>query len=354
MRRRGNKRTRTVYTMMLVVVACGVGWWFWPGGEETPVAPERPDNSVPLIAETAVFDPPQISGEGVPDPPDEILTPRVAEAKPKPSAETKAEPPAPPIPAGPDKLSSNPRINASLVRYKAGQRVAARTELNRMLEISRDSDERAELRRHLRVIADEMIFSRKVFSDDPLFETYQISTGDYLLNIGKQYKTPYEAIMLINGISNPSRIQAGQKIKTPHGPFHVRIHSSEFRLDVYLQDVYVRSFPVGLGGDQGTPLGRWRVKNRLPNPTYYPPPSVDSRRIIPPNDPTNPLGEHWIGMTGLDGDALDCVGYGIHGTIEPESIGKAVSLGCVRMHNADVEFLYKLTMPGASTVTTLP
>ena len=33
-------------------------------------------------------------------------------------------------------------------------------------------------------------------------------------------------------------------------------------------------------------------------------------------------------------------GYGIHGTQEPESIGTASSLGCLRMRNEDVEELY--------------
>ena len=46
--------------------------------------------------------------------------------------------------------------------------------------------------------------------------------------------------------------------------------------------------------------------------------------------------------------------YGIHGTIEPESIGKAVSLGCIRMHNDDVAALFRLMLPGRSTVTILP
>ena len=96
------------------------------------------------------------------------------------------------------------------------------------------------------------------------------------------------------------------------------------------------------------------MKERLPNPTYYPPASAEVKRIIPPDDPTNPLGEHWIGLEGVDGDAVGRGGFGIHGTIEPESIGKAVSLGCIRMHNDDVEFLYGLMLPGRSKVTILP
>jgi len=253
-----------------------------------------------------------------------------------------------------EKLSANPRIDASLRRYQAGEVIAARNELNRMLEISRDAAEQAELRRHLERIADATIFTRQPRADDPLMATYTIQAGDVLLNVGREFKVPHEVIMMINGIENPARIRAGQKICVPRGPFHARIYKSRFRMDVYLQDLFVRSFPVGLGVDQGTPEGKWVVKERLLNPTYYPPASAALKRIIPPDDPTNPLGERWIGLRGIEGGAVGQEGYGIHGTIEPESIGKAVSLGCIRMHNEDVEFLYKLMLPEHSTVTTLP
>jgi lipoprotein-anchoring transpeptidase ErfK/SrfK len=165
---------------------------------------------------------------------------------------------------------------------------------------------------------------------------------------------PHEVIMSINGIPAPEKIRAGQKLKIPRGPFHARIYKSDFRLDVYLGDVYVRSYRVGLGATGSTPEGIWRVKERLPNPTYYPSASATDKRIIPPDDPNNPLGEHWIGLEGIDGAAVGHDGYGIHGTIEPDSIGKAVSLGCVRMHNEDVAALFGMLLPGKSQVTIYP
>jgi lipoprotein-anchoring transpeptidase ErfK/SrfK len=125
-------------------------------------------------------------------------------------------------------------------------------------------------------------------------------------------------------------------------------------MDVYLGELYVRSYRVGLGTENGTPEGVWKVKDRLENPTYYPPASATDKRIIAPDDPNNPLGKRWIGLVGMEGDAVGHDGYGIHGTIDPDSIGKAVSLGCIRMHNEDVAFLYKLMTPGRSTVTILP
>ena len=50
---------------------------------------------------------------------------------------------------------------------------------------------------------------------------------------------------------------------------------------------------VGLGSEGGTPEGSWKVKNRLENPTYYPPASATDKRIIAPDDPNNPKGEQF-------------------------------------------------------------
>jgi lipoprotein-anchoring transpeptidase ErfK/SrfK len=353
-----------------VVIVVGGMWWFWLRGNGGPHEPTNAAAENPGAANTD-----EVGVSTVPEavigaldedsPPDEVLMPVGSsdEAAPEPvtSAPESTQLVGPeddgentPEPGSPEKLSDNPRINASLQRYQAGEVLAARQELNRMLMISRHPAEQDELRRHLRRIADETVFSRQCLVDDPLFEMYTIQPGEYLINIGKRFDVPHEAIMLINGIKDPTRIQAGQRIKVPHGPFNVKIHTSEFRLDVFLQDLYLRSYPVGLGADQGTPLGEWVVKERLPNPTYFPPASAERKEIIPPNDPANPLGEHWIGLEGVGRDALGHTGYGIHGTIEPEKIGQAVSLGCVRMRNEDVAFLYNLMMPGSSKVTTLP
>ena len=93
---------------------------------------------------------------------------------------------------------------------------------------------------------------------------------------------------------------------------------------------------------------KWVVSTKLVNPTYYPP---RGGRIRAADDPENPLGERWIGLRGVAGDALGQQRYGIHGTIEPESIGRSQTLGCIRMHNADVAELFTLVVPGETRVT---
>jgi lipoprotein-anchoring transpeptidase ErfK/SrfK len=81
-----------------------------------------------------------------------------------------------------------------------------------------------------------------------------------------------------------------------------------------------------------SPTGDFTVVNRLTDPTYY-----HKGQVIPAG-PANPLGNRWIGLSQK--------GYGIHGTNQPRSIGKAASHGCIRMAKADLEELFELLRPG--------
>jgi lipoprotein-anchoring transpeptidase ErfK/SrfK len=67
----------------------------------------------------------------------------------------------------------------------------------------------------------------------------------------------------------------------------------------------------------------------------------------------NPIGERWIGLEGV-GDAAGYAGYGLHGTIEPSSIGREMSMGCVRMRDADIELVYELLGEQVSVVRIEP
>lgn len=81
-----------------------------------------------------------------------------------------------------------------------------------------------------------------------------------------------------------------------------------------------------------SPTGELHIVNKVIRPTYY------HRGIVIGPGKSNPLGPRWIG--------LSLPGYGIHGTNEPRSIGKAASHGCFRMRAAEVEELFALVQVG--------
>ena len=81
-----------------------------------------------------------------------------------------------------------------------------------------------------------------------------------------------------------------------------------------------------------SPVGTFTIERRVMNPTYS-----HNGKVVAPG-PGNPVGTRWMG--------LSIRGYGIHGTNEPHSIGKAASHGCIRMAKADLEEFYLLVQVG--------
>jgi lipoprotein-anchoring transpeptidase ErfK/SrfK len=274
-----------------------------------------------------------------------------------PKAEApKVEAPAP-APARPLALSAsgNPITDGRRL-YDAGELVAARSILNSALAAGQlTGNDRDVARDLLTKISQQVIFGKRIFKDDPYSSAYTVQSGDRLARVAASTAVTWELLGRVNGIPDPRKVRALQTIKLVKGPFHATISKRAFVMDIYLgapggaNSVYVMSFPVGLGKDDSTPLGTWQVQpqSKLKNPTYY---SPRGEGIIAADDPKNPLGEFWIGLTGIDGHAVNKASYGIHGTIDPASIGKEESMGCIRMKNEDVAIVYELLVEGKSQV----
>ena len=95
----------------------------------------------------------------------------------------------------------------------------------------------------------------------------------------------------------------------------------------------LKTYDVAVGkASTPSPVGTFTIERRVVNPTYH----HDGKTILP--GPGNPVGTRWMG--------LSIRGYGIHGTNEPKSIGKAASHGCIRMARADLEELYAMVEVG--------
>lgn len=256
------------------------------------------------------------------------------------------EKPAEGLAADTDRVTS--LIAAGKQALSRGDLLAARTHYSDALQLGPGASETTTLRAELSRLGQETILSPKMIDGDPHVGRYIVKPGDSLAKIAALHKVPADLLAAINGIADKNLIRAGQTLKVVKGPFHAFVDKGDYTLDVYLDRTFVRAFRVGLGLDNSTPTGLWQVDTKLVNPTYYPP---RGGQIISADDPQNPLGERWIALKGIDGEALGQERYGIHGTNEPNSIGRSVSLGCVRMYNEDVEALYSYLVEKHSTVT---
>ena len=144
-----------------------------------------------------------------------------------------------------------------------------------------------------------------------------VKPGETLAVIAANYRRTLGQILSANpSITNPALIFPGQLIIIPglpnpySIPYSISVSLTNKRLTLYRSGQVVKTYPVGIGKMlTQTPVGEYVIVNREPNPG-------------------GPYGAMWLSLSKL--------GYGIHGTNNPSSIGKEVSKGCIRMHNRDV------------------
>lgn len=133
--------------------------------------------------------------------------------------------------------------------------------------------------------------------------------------------------------SNPSnrgsdslKVQ-NKKFEPGNGPYFTRpleiiIDKKLHQLMIVSGQVVLRSYKVGLGGAK-TPEGQFKISDKVINP--------------------NGRSDGEFGSRGMQ---LSDTNYAIHGTNEPSSMGKDLSLGCVRMLKEDIEELFDLVPKG--------
>jgi lipoprotein-anchoring transpeptidase ErfK/SrfK len=118
-------------------------------------------------------------------------------------------------------------------------------------------------------------------------------------------------------------------------PVTVKVDTRTNMLGVFEGDKIIAVYPVSIGSAHTeSPIGEWKVRRITKMPTFrYDKEMLQHGKrsgnfhLLPPG-PRNPVGVVWI--------ALNKKGIGIHGTNDPDSIGRATSHGCVRLANWDV------------------
>ena len=250
--------------------------------------------------------------------------------------------------------SGNPLGDAK-TKSESGDLISSRQLLNDALISGRLAQGDADAaKKQIEEINKTLVFSARRFPEDPWAGVHQVAGGERLATIAARSSVSWELLSKVNGIT-PKKMRAGQPIKIFKGPFHAVVYKKLFRLEIYLGapggqgSMYITSYQVGLGRDDSTPTGLWLCKagDKIRNPRYYPPRGGE---VIEANDPKNPLGGYWIALEGQEGQALGKESYGIHGTIEPDSIGKQQSMGCIRLRADDIAWVFDLLVDGKSKV----
>ncbi len=132
------------------------------------------------------------------------------------------------------------------------------------------------------------------------------------------------------------------------------IKTKERALYRVLGDGKATRYSVAVGKEGFSWTGIAKVGMKHENPVWTPPPEMISRKPeyakwaggMPGGLPINPLGPRALYLFNKQGD----MGFRIHGTIHPESIGTAASSGCIRMLNKEVIELYDITRLGTKVI----
>ncbi len=165
---------------------------------------------------------------------------------------------------------------------------------------------------------------------------HEVNSGDTLGKIAQQYGATVDLIKKSNHLESDV-IRVGKKLRIWKGNFNLYIDKSQNTLILKDGKELVKVYRVSTGENNSTPVGRFKIVNKLIDPVWF-----NKGIVVPTESPANVLGSRWMGF--------DLPGYGIHGTIEPQTIGQQVTAGCVRMNNKEVEELYTI-IPMGTEVT---
>ena len=369
-RRSRRRRSPRPFALLLILGGMALlGYNFWPtsdsSSEQTEVS-SGPTNPLPAgntnneeapAAEPDASDPPKILTAAEPA---EVVEPK------EPTPTRPVVPAVIPDQANASDSDAPPAIRErALADFASGMRllkdglgVEARQRLSDALGSGGLDEVRAgEVRVALAQLSETLVFGSGVAQRDPFAREFIIPEGGVLAKIAQNQTNGlhWKFLARINGISSPNRIRSGQRLKLLDGPFHAVVDKSSYRLDLWMGQeedrVFVRSFNVGLGRDNRTPEGQFEVSSRVENPQHTDP---ETGKVFGKDDPLNPVGEHWIAIKGTEPATEKLSGFGLHGTIDENSIGRSESLGCVRMLPDDIALLYEVLSPGRSEVEIRP
>jgi LysM repeat protein len=178
-------------------------------------------------------------------------------------------------------------------------------------------------------VAGTVVYSREHHLEPP----YTVQPGDTLPQIADRFDVPWELLAKINGIRDPSHLQPGQPLKVVRGPFDAVVRLDRMELTLLLHGRYAGRFRIGVGQDQPVMAGSHLVKKKILNPTYY-----GNGQVIDADNPNNPLGERLVDLGSRTS---------IHGTNDPQSIGRIGGPGTIRLTNRDVEDVFDILSIGS-------
>jgi lipoprotein-anchoring transpeptidase ErfK/SrfK len=216
-----------------------------------------------------------------------------------------------------------------------GDKLKAKGAYDQIISNYPDYDKIEDVQDKLGSLNVDLIFSP---AQMPQTVSYEIVPGDSLGKLAKKYNTTPQLIKRANGLKSDV-IRTGEKLRIWTASFTVLINKSQNVLFLKSGEEVLKIYHVSTGKNNITPVGIFKIANKIENPVWF----KNGGPPIPSESPDNELGSRWM---GFDTDPH----YGIHGTLHPETIGRQVTDGCVRLKNKDVEELFDIIPVGTEVI----
>ena len=179
--------------------------------------------------------------------------------------------------------------------------------------------------------------------------TFTSFTGDYGARRDLGYQLPSIPIMKV-----PSQYRRQiVRYETKEVPGTIVVDTSKKFLYFVQGGGKAVRYGIGVGREGFEWNGTARIALKREWPVWTPPSAMIKRRPDlakwrggMPGGPQNALGARAMYLFNKKGDS----GYRIHGTPEWNSIGKAMSSGCIRLMNQDIIDLYSRADVGAKVI----
>jgi LysM repeat protein len=189
-----------------------------------------------------------------------------------------------------------------------------------------------------------LILDPKAHFPEGKAQFHKVEPGEVAERIARKYKVNIGQLKRINHLNDKLIVRVGQTLKLLPGEVLFRVDKEKLTGTLYIDGVYIKRYPIGIGPGNATPKGAYTVENKLIHPDWY----YEGKKV-PFGDPKNILGTRWMGMANTVYSA-NGAGLGVHGTSLPETVPGRESKGCVRLRNEDVEELYDFMPQGGKII----
>jgi LysM repeat protein len=216
--------------------------------------------------------------------------------------------------------------------FDADRIIEGRTAMNAALQQLGDDPRADQLRAQLAALNTPVFLNSALLPEDPLAHYIDIQRGDSFLKFAHDYKVPAAFLESINPNLNPRNLKPATGLKIVRGPFNLRLVKHASRLDLYLRDLYIRSFPIELEDGNYLPRGAYRIK---------------------PGTKLQLGPRQWLGFEGIEPATQNLsagwiyASAGMRGPIDDHTTGFRVS-------DADLNQLFAVLVESHSTLHILP